>query len=289
MADTPDAPKAPVPEAIKPSSTATMINMGSMLLIAYGGVVDLKNPQVVQLVQAVFALVATVVYLTNNSVPGRVKDDPTPVWFKAAAKPSLSSMFGGGSGEKPSWHRTTRGELERTLAKQKAGATLSQLMFPAFFTFYMKVHVMAAIQIITLLYGLFEDPLVRKYVLAPFGVPLPAPSGADLGVCGELSRPPKEEEGVWDDAAAEGGAPHGGGGRSGGRGRRPPPPPPPIKHAHPVCTVIRTYKCPVLVSKKYLSALGAVRTSAMEPAAEKFQEHRLLLGRQPLGSTAGGA
>ena len=227
MADTPDAPKAPVPEAIKPSSTATMINMGSMLLIAYGGVVDLKNPQVVQLVQAVFALVATVVYLTNNSVPGRVKDDPTPVWFKAAAKPSLSSMFGGGSGEKPSWHRTTRGELERTLAKQKAGATLSQLMFPAFFTFYMKVHVMAAIQIITLLYGLFEDPLVRKYVLAPFGVPLPAPSGADLGVCGELSRPPKEEEGVWDDAAAEGGAPHGGGGGSGGGGGRRPPPLPP--------------------------------------------------------------
>ena len=106
---------------------------------------DWLNPQVVFAAQALFVGVAACIYLVNQGLPGRVAADPTPVWYKEAPKGKglLSALSGGAAPEDGApvrWIKTTRGEFERSLATQKATSTVAALLFPAFFSFWMKIH-----------------------------------------------------------------------------------------------------------------------------------------------------
>ena len=118
---------------------------------------NLKDPATVVLVQTVFAVVASLVFLACQSVPEAVPTTgpaaEAPVWYpaedpSAAAQNPLMALFSGGEGAKKAtkWERLTLGELEQRLAQKKKTSAFSMLM-PAFLSWFLKIHYLAASQV----------------------------------------------------------------------------------------------------------------------------------------------
>jgi hypothetical protein len=137
------------------------ISLGVMLGCNY--LLDLKNEFNVKLVQIVYALVATALYLgVHQQLEARIaaSSNKRPVWVPEESKSGLMDLYNkvfpaegaapaaGAEPAAPKWKAVSSlQEYEMGLAKAKVAAAFMTAVQPLVFSFLMKIHIMCAIQV----------------------------------------------------------------------------------------------------------------------------------------------
>jgi hypothetical protein len=113
--------------------------------------INLKLAQNIAIVQAVFAVIASSIYLANTKIGGLIRPDETVVYYPSEdpAPPNpLAALMGGGAEEKKAvaWERLTMAALEARLAAKREKTVLNLIM-PAVLSWGMGIHYLAASQV----------------------------------------------------------------------------------------------------------------------------------------------
>ena len=124
--------------------------------------VDLNNVTIVQVVQAIYAVVAAVLFYVNSTLTDAVTKGHAAspgavdmvVYTKEADKNPLMAMFSGEAAPPagtraalPKYTKTTLAALELKMAETKASAAMMAIAQPLVFSMLMKIHIMVAIRV----------------------------------------------------------------------------------------------------------------------------------------------
>lgn len=177
------------------NSWSGALQMGTMVLVMQ---LNLKLQANVMLVQTVFAIVAAVVYLVSSKMPSIVPLESSAstvtVFYPAedplqnADNPLAQFIMGSGDEQKATkWEKLTLAELETKLAQKRKTAAMSLLM-PAFVSWFLGIHYLAATQVRSA-WRAFPRPLVDA-AAAGCSSPTPPPPLFSLSPTGRSSLPP---------------------------------------------------------------------------------------------------
>lgn len=131
-----------------------VINVG--LAIACNTLVDLKNPDVVAAVRAVYVIVALFCYMQVQGLPARLEallasGGARPrCWVPVEKKAGLAALLGGAKpdDDKPKWVACeSLLAHELSAARTRASAAVMTAVQPLIFSWLMSVHIVVAMQV----------------------------------------------------------------------------------------------------------------------------------------------
>lgn len=128
--------------------------------------VNVQDPNTMNLLRSIYVMIALLYYQTMNGLADKIADDSTPIWIPVAEKKGIMDSLLGSSDVAPKeWKATTMKEHEQTMVKERSGGAFMKAAMPFITSQFMGIHVSILMALVTVPLDLWEDPLVRKYVL----------------------------------------------------------------------------------------------------------------------------
>lgn len=149
-----------------------------LLLLFVQQMVNLSDPNTVQIIRALFIAANGAYWYLLQGVPDAVKakNDTRTIWVPIKKqKGIMEQMFPADGAPAPpqEWKKTTLVEHETELATKLVSGIFGSAIQPLLFSFAMNVQIMLAMSLVRLPMNAWKDPIVQKYILGNESVERP--------------------------------------------------------------------------------------------------------------------